>query len=363
MFKNRFFDVLFFLALLGVVAHIKMKGTLHERVPASFQEDVSCNIYEMAEKIQQGTKTPAPFLYHYGRKEVLLKDVEAHTVPLDDWNQFVMGSKTRFGLKPFRRGLYGTERLEDADKYGDSKFNWLIEIKLKETCLKPESVSSLEGIPQQPKFKEWYETTQQVKKTKLDLNEWIKECFSSSGQANPQKFEYYYSSEHSQTVCESTLEDYWNENQIKIVHDTQETRSWYIRDRGCIEDIQGTDEFWANRFLTLGTLWENQCDLYRTHQNAARVWFLSLSALKESELKMLNFDALKPLLSKYRMPLSLGDKDFSVYDFSEELARSKKRCEAVNKVSEWKDELMKISNEVEDLYSNQVNGRLRVLCQ
>lgn len=325
-----------------------------------------CNISNLATEIHEGERTPAKKIYHFGRKEILFRNINAHTVPLEDWNEFIMGQGTRFSLKSFRRGLYGTEFLEDADKYGSSKFNWAMEIVLKDSCLSPEKISTLEHLSEQTVFRKWFERKNRDPKSGLNESwkEWIKVCFLSSGQPDPTRFSLYESSEpQEQNICEKVVEEYWNEMGIKILQDTLENRSWYIRDRNCIEDINGVEIFWAEEFLKNGAHWNNQCDKFRTHRNLVRIWFASLSALSAAQLNLLDFESFNEMLKRYQMPETKGDEEFSAGDFAIALSLSKKRCEITGGLDFWKKSLSEITKEIEDLNSRVVRERLDQLCR
>lgn len=329
------------------------------RAPASSYSWEECNVFEMANQINQGDRVPAGSIYHFGKKEILMKDVEANQVPTDAWEKFIMGDETRFRLKPFRRGLYGTEYLEDADKFGSDIYNWIIEIQIKSECRLPKYVGTIDGLAAQSKFKKWYGRKQSAK----TIEEWTKLCFLSSGQSNSAMFDFYESNSNEQNECESVVSQYWTENDVRVVQDTMITRSWYIRDRNCIENIRGSNFYLADRFLVEPKLWENQCDHYRTHHNAVRVWFGALSKLSPEELAQLSFSNFKNMLIRIQMPVSRGDDDLSVYDFSNELVASFERCSSFKKLPEWQHRLSALSSEIDGMTSSEVKERLGSVCQ
>lgn len=347
---------------LGLTKLVKPNG-FNGRSPASSYSWEECNIFKLANEINSGNRLPANVIFRFGKKDLSMQYAQAHTVPEDLWKTKILSEDNRFRLKPFRRGLYGTELLEDADQYGNETYNWALEIEIKSECLSSKYIATMEGLSFQPKFKKWYEKGKLNDETLPSFKEWTDRCYLSSGQANGNEFEFYDSLTQDQNICESIVERYWNENDIRIVQDILETRSWYIRDRACIAEIRGLPSHWSSAFLKNKNLWDNQCDPYRTHHNAIRVWFASLLEIATADIANLNFKEFPAFLSPLRSPLVRGDIDFAAQDFSHEFVDSFERCKFANQLPAWQLALGHLSKEIDGMSSEELKERLGELCR
>src|SRR4051794_39013349 len=66
---------------------------------------VSCDNQEIARNILKQEEVVPSKIYHFGKKPDMDRNVDARTIPKEDWERFIMGSGGRYQLKPFRRGL------------------------------------------------------------------------------------------------------------------------------------------------------------------------------------------------------------------------------------------------------------------
>lgn len=197
-----------------------------------------------AQSGEVSTLNPPKVIYHFGRREFLLEDIELQTIPSTVWKNSIMGSNGRFSLKPFRRGLYGTDQIAYADYYGtrmahESKnLPYFMAITIKDSCRSPENtVGHFYQLDSDPKFLIWFKR-QRFFKT---LNDFKTQCLT-------EKEDDYgglvsnletVSSDYPENNCEKTIQAFLNERKIKLVLDMAWKHSWAIRDRDCIEKIEG----------------------------------------------------------------------------------------------------------------------------
>ena len=344
-----------------------------DRIPFSEQRGDSCDPEATARQILQGKKVPRNVLFHYGKREVLMGDVMAKTVPAQAWDDFIMGEKTRFHLKRFRRGLYGTERLESADSFGNKSFNWLIEIRLKESCLVSQRIATISGISKSTLFRDWYES----KGFSNELKDWKSKCFLRSGKPDPQQYSFYgkekflmKESAFRETECESVIADFYEQNNIALVQDDAGdlTLSWALRDRECIENVMGSSSYWVKQFSVREELWENQCPIKKTrnHRNNIRVWF---SAMSDSGYSSRELDQFAEMIAKVKQPEDVRDWQtdevdrFAAQDFATTLSRVGLRCEKSGKKYKFQEVLGGIASNVDDLQSEDVKITLESACR
>jgi len=317
-----------------------------DRIPFSEQRGDSCDPEETARQISLGRKLPRSVLFHYGRKEILIKNVNAGTIPQEDWDQFIMGNKTRFHLKRFRRGLYGTEYLESADRFASSTYDWLIEIHLNESCLEPNRIATVNGLTRAVLFKNWFE----AKNLGMTLQEWTSKCFHRNGEPNESLFGFYSKEKNSQadqsdpeTICEKVVGDFFDEKNFSLIQDHAGdlTSSWAVRDRNCIRDILGSPAYWAHEFSHREELWKNHCpqNRNRNHRNNIRVWF---SAMAEAGYRIQDLEHFSHMIRVLKKPepklidRALDEYDeFAAQDFADTLELVARRCERAGKKKQF----------------------------
>jgi hypothetical protein len=212
-----------------------------DRIPQSNSEYAGCDSREVAAEIHAGTKVPRGTIYHYGKKEILVTDIAEGNIPQSDWDDYIMGEKTRFKLKRFRRGFYGTEYAEDADRFGDSTYNWLVKITLNPECLVSSRVTSLVYLSKSELFQKWYGSKSYVS----SFEKYKTACFDSEGNPGYKAFNNYKNpsetADFKESECERVIADYYEDQKFAFVHDHAGdlVRSWAIRDRDCIRNNQG----------------------------------------------------------------------------------------------------------------------------
>ena len=324
-----------------------VRGLVREPINECIPEQVINSIH--AKK-----RVPPRILYRY--------DLEANVLG------FVQGAppitepgKDRFHLRPYRAGVYGTENLEDADRFGNEKFYWVGELHLKDECLVPERVTTLTRLATQSIFKHWYLS----KKFSQSFGDWQKMCFDGD-YPRPGEFKLYEAPELEETTCENVFGAYLADQHIAFVNDETTTRSWQVFDRTCIDHTEGTAQQWAERFWKNANLWTNTCDSSTNHRNRVRAWWLALAESAGPKAPGGSWDALlhtvAPPSDKVDHLLDVTDR-FAAQDFSAAFDESYARCLKNKILPEWTRGLKEIALGVQDQPSNLISGELNKLCR
>lgn len=203
--------------------------------------DLSCDSLEIGRKIVEGKEVVPSKIYHYGKRSILDKNIAARNIPQQDWDNYIVGDKGRFKLEKERRGLYGTAGL-DTNSFGGED-NWVMQISIKDSCRKPEKIISLFNINEDKKFIKWFKT----KKFPMTLKQFPEACQIRSVEG------------YSDPVCRNIVNAFIDENKIAIVLDHIIEKSFYIKDRNCIETIKGTAGELLEIFSTVDALWNPVC--------------------------------------------------------------------------------------------------------
>ncbi len=337
------------------------------RVPQSKTTFVACDPKETANAILASNKVPRDVLFHYGKKDLLLEDIKEGSIPKSIWDEFIMGEKTRFKLKRFRRGFYGSEFAEDADRFGDHTYNWLIKIILNQECLHSSRVVSLVYLPKNPLFKTWYES----KTFTSSFEQWKSTCFDQDSYPREKKFNYYKNpsenADFEESDCEKVIENYYKEQNFAFTHDASGdlVRSWAIRDRECISKIEGSDDFWSKEFAVKSEYWTNTCNPERNHRNNIRVWFSALQGFNITPELFIGFYNMikKTIPPEDSLEWQTQSLDrFAAQDFAEALLIASKKCTGSQREL-FREALKEISNNVDQLQSSEVKTKLETLCR
>src|ERR1700741_812997 len=83
---------------ISVVAAEPSHGDSRAIFPSDLKK-ISCDVYELAQRIFDGNGVVPEVIYHFGKREYLLEDIQARTIPEKAWNEFIMGNKTTYNLK------------------------------------------------------------------------------------------------------------------------------------------------------------------------------------------------------------------------------------------------------------------------
>lgn len=209
---------------------------------------------------------PPAVLYHFGRKSYLLQDALWGTIPEDVWKNAIMG-EGNYGLLPFRRGLYGASHPSFAENWGDYALNsgqepWFIAIHVKPGCRRPENAAVISGLPWDGRFQKWFSAAKPA--AYPALKDFVSACYADRVGLT---IAFVSNLGSSPSDCEPVLQDFLTAADIKVVFDEAlpdadspedsfaAPMSWYIRDRACIESIEGTPEQVLGVAASLPSLW------------------------------------------------------------------------------------------------------------
>jgi hypothetical protein len=185
---------------------------------------------------------PPRVLYHVGHKPYLLDDDRLGTIEKDVWNDSIMGSKTRFGLVPYRRGLYGGARPDNLEIFGNEYLGspsgvprtpWLMKITLRDECRKPGAVSDL-GTDD--RYLGWLaaNTKELVRNAPFCLDAKAKNCRDLIVGTQP------VSGGVEENTCDDVMQKFMKDVNPRVVRDSEWPSSWYLRDRTCIEKLEAS---------------------------------------------------------------------------------------------------------------------------
>lgn len=203
-------------------------------------------LFVTAPCIAEAKRLPPKVIYHFGHKPHMLENAKLDTIREDVWKNSIMGGEGRYSLRPFRRGLYGAERIEAAEVYGGiyvgvkDKTPWVMAVHIKDGCRQPEKVANF-FASNEPEFAEW------IIGNFTELFAQSVECLSNAPTSCEDIFSFHNvdlisSSKRPESRCEQLLQKYLADGNYKIVDDSSHGDSWYIRDRDCIEKIDGSPE-------------------------------------------------------------------------------------------------------------------------
>lgn len=173
---------------------------------------------------------PPARIYHVGSRDILKKN--EGNISRADWDEFIMGNKTRYETTSFRRGLYGGETLPPLDFYGDGylgtpKQPWVMEIHIKAECRQLPVVTS---IFLDPRFFAWLRARQAQDPAS------IAGCMGADHRLDEKSISFF----RQESDCNSLMNEFLQSQNFRVVRDAQWRDSWYIRDHDCIEKILTT---------------------------------------------------------------------------------------------------------------------------
>ena len=181
---------------------------------------------------------PPKVIYQVGQKSFLQQDSAAGTVPQDAWDQYIMGSDTRYGLVPWRRGLYGGANFDGLELYGNLYFGkpktpWVMKITIKDECRTAEASTH---IRTDPRYANWViaHVNEILKSNSECLNRNATTCSDLLIGFNAIA---YGKAEES---CDALQSRYLSDVNARAVKDGMWPDSWYLRDRSCIENIEAS---------------------------------------------------------------------------------------------------------------------------
>jgi hypothetical protein len=196
-------------------------------------------------------------IYHFGSKDHLLQDIKSKTIPNDIWENAIMSNQSRFGLKPYRRGLYGATTPGKAIAYGDSeiheeKLPWFMEIHIKDECRAENAVlKSFYSLPDDSRFQAAL-TSLPSGASFTNAQDFKKRCLDP---LSHQLDLYAIGEAASELICEKVVHEFMDAKSIKLVGDDGWDDSWYIRDHSCISSITGEPNEILNMMATMPNFW------------------------------------------------------------------------------------------------------------
>lgn len=230
--------------------------TDNEKTIANQIKKLDCEIRNIAQHINEGKEVIPKTIYHFGQEKYMKENVANRTISKQAWDDFIMGSKTRYALEENRRGFYGTGGI-DTNGFGGTPYNWLVEVHIKDECRDPSKVVTFYNLPKSQRFIKWFESLDEKQNPFSSLDEFSNKCFFGSEPAGSYQGDF-----GSDKRCAKMVNEYTQKTDVKIVQDHVIKKAFYIRDRSCIETIKGTPkeliEFAAkNEFL-----WLTPCNGY-----------------------------------------------------------------------------------------------------
>lgn len=195
---------------------------------------LDCEVRKVAEKIRSGNAIVPKAIYHFGKRKLLDEDIAAGNIPQQAWDEFIMGGKTRYELAENRRGLYGSVGIDQND-FGGGEFDALMEIRIKDSCRSPENVVSMTDLPQSDRFKKWFGLLPAKKKVFNTVSSFENRCFREGDPITD-----YRGTFGPKQDCADFVSAYLNDSKAKVIQDFAISKSFYIRDRTCIESLRGT---------------------------------------------------------------------------------------------------------------------------
>lgn len=269
-------------------------------------KQLSCFIADITKEIVEEKEVVPSRIYHYGEKNILDVDIKNKTVPQADWDQYIMGDTTRFALRKSRRGLYGTGGV-DSNNFGYDKYNWLMEIKIKDSCRAPDKVAALSELSSNKKFIKWFGTTRED----YTMRDFASQCVMTNYEGYP--FE----------ACDNIVDQFLRDEKIAIVQDEIIGKSFYIRDRSCVENIEGSPDFWVETLANRPNLWLDRCD----NENLESLSSLLFHALPHMKKKFTK-DLRDKLVKNLDLPLGLQPNQKQMLT---QVLDAKLRCDLKNK--------------------------------
>jgi hypothetical protein len=213
---------------------------------------LNCEVRGIADNINTGRNTVPRYIYHFGPKKYLEEDIEARTIPPKAWDNFIVGKKTRYHLAPYRRGLYGTGGI-DRNSYGGDlgkEEPWLMQIEVKEECRKPESVVTFLNLPESKRFQTWFSSLPHGATDFKNPDEFVQICKTDSMDSTGIL---------EDARCGQFIDQYLKDTDVKVIHDHLIDKSFYLRDRNCIQTIRGTPAELIEMAAKNDLLWLRPC--------------------------------------------------------------------------------------------------------
>ena len=338
--------------------------------PSSFlqSKEVTMSAVQRAPQSVQNIKTssavcnpasPQAYLYRYGSKNELHKMTDAAGLKPDLWQKWARGNSNRFQLKPFRRGLFVSESPEDIESFATPNFDELIRIELRFECLFGTQTAHLMGLPLNERFTDWFQKAHPERSLAI----WANGCFDPDGAPNSNQFNFYKTATESETDCEQIVEQYFQENQIRIVRDHLGTRSWLIRDQACVREFRGGAALWSTELFKNPLFWKNSCDEYRDHRLMTKIFFFSI---RDGLVAFPDGLSFQTVLQGLRAPSDVMARSFSAQDFAASFDDAMVRCQGKQDLGMFRASIGRIGEQLNadvDLTSSGVKAKIEAICR
>ena len=302
--------------VLGIAGLVTSCTSVRLSGNASVSDDKARTVASVS--VEGKVSLPPMVLYHGGSRKTLDEDIKAGTVPKAAWDRYVMGDETNFDLPRWRRGFYGAEEVLITTTYagismGRGGAPWTVRIHLAPECRQPAAVfNEYEMFTNEDTvFGSWLRSTSVLQDPRSA------ECIykTGSGRSAWDPGPVYLISQLSEnerntaSFCGDVVDRFFNENHIKIVLDGKVINSWYIRDRACIEKLDGSPDDWFDALVRQGLPFFNDDRLDEVSENFAAEVAFYLQILAEGPiLENSNLAALQKLDLQWTERAYLYDK-------------------------------------------------------
>lgn len=284
-------------------------------------------------QIDKSRFLPPERIYHYGSFQTLIQNANSHSIKENVWNNFIRG-KGRSNLNEYRSGFYGCRTPAQCEVYGNltpGQKPWLNIIKIKRQCR--DDVQLPNYLYQDDKFTHWYKN--KASKNDLTLNDFIKRCQNSFQltRVGP-----------NENVCDKIVSSYFNQSNVGIVLDEampdakkpqlayQEMNSWYIKDRLCIETVDGQ----PNEILQLlseDKYWQNPNELPNSRVKAIVLLFISVLSESQPDHALKYFAKIKSQAERFSN-INEAKEKYKTSDFIIRIQHEFKDCPDRNQIQE-----------------------------
>ena len=218
---------------------------------------IACTLVEISRKITDGNFAMPKIIHHFGKREYLENHARNGTVSKEVWDEFIMGEKTRFKLHENRRGLYGTVSI-DSNFFSVEKDNWLMRIHIKDECRGQNEIVAYHGMPKTKRFQDWFKNSQEAQKRFPRIDDFVRECYQDPNGDVPASG--YTGNFNGKKQCADFVSFYLNDSKVKIVQDHAINKSFYIRDRNCIETVKALPDQLIESAVQTDLLWVGGCE-------------------------------------------------------------------------------------------------------
>jgi hypothetical protein len=289
---------------------------------------------------QADDKLPPKVLFHMGHKPFMEADGKLGNIPEDVWEHEIMGSDTRYGLVPFRRGLYGGEEFDNLELYanlflGSDKIPWMMKITLNERCRNPKAVN-LQMFDS--RYAPWViaHVNEILKSAQDCLNPQATDCWDLLLGFNAIAYG------KKENPCDALQSQFLADTKAKIVKDGDWEKSWYIRDRACVQKIESSPQ------TVLETLAEAKWDWHSrrsTHSGTSGGAYgmsaisMLVSALSDSpqvDPKLLQAIRTKTAQSDIHFSFEANSREW-IKEFGPAVIDSYSRCESQSQQARFRE--------------------------